>query len=141
MRDRKLNKNKKMHWGNWFEENFALLKVPSLKVFVFKRVSTNVFVQLPTFGVKSLRPSNFFGLNLLWSLWTRSSGAPQKVELKMFCLASNFWCWKLEAKQNYFASTFYGALEHEDQEFHERLSSNLEGWRNIELKFGALEKG
>jgi hypothetical protein len=47
----------------------------------------------------------------------------------------------LEAKQNYFASTFYGALEHEDQEFHERLSSNLEGWRNIELKFGALEKG
>jgi hypothetical protein len=47
----------------------------------------------------------------------------------------------LEAKHNYFASTFYGALEQEDQEFHERLSLNLEGWRKIELKFGALEKG
>ncbi len=61
MKERRLSKNQELHWWNWFEEIFALLKVASLGVLVFK-----------------------------------------KVQGKKNCLASNFWCQKLEVKQKTF---------------------------------------
>jgi hypothetical protein len=148
MREKRLNKNQDLHWGNYFEEIFAPLKAPSLGVLVFRRAWGNFFAHSLTFDVERWRSSKKnLCLASHGALKHDVRGIDERPNAKKLCLASNFWWWNLEAKCIFFALGHSSrAPKHVEPKFFcLNLSWNLRAQsskasRKVEANFLALAK-
>jgi hypothetical protein len=135
MRERRLSKNKKLHWWNWFEEFFAHLKAARLGTLVFRRAWGKKICSPYNFRCQKLeaKKKNFCAWPLMEpsSMKFRSSMRSLEVESKNFCSTSKFSAKSWRLSKNILNSAFYGALEHEARELHERLSLFFLAWPPI----------
>ncbi len=105
----RLNKNKKLHWQNWFEEIFGPLKALSLGTLLFNRAQGKFFYSTSNFQCQKLEVEQK-------NLCSTSHGALKHKARgfherpKFFCSASNFWSQKLKVEQKQLHTTFHGTL-------------------------------